>query len=50
MSITKEYYEELSKAGKTLCEFCQSDNCSCCQITKLLDDAYVECPEVSETD
>lgn len=32
--ITEELYNKLTAAGRTLCE--------CCQVTRLMDDAYVE--------
>lgn len=40
--MTKELYEKLSAAEKALCEYCENDVCSCCQITRLMDDAYAE--------
>ena len=39
--MTKELYEKLSMAGKALCD----NECSCCQVTRLMDDAYVEAVE-----
>ena len=40
--MTKELYEKLNMASKTLCEYCENDECSCCQVTRLMDDAYAE--------
>ena len=40
--MTKELYEKLSAAEKALCEYCENDVCSCCQVTRLMDDAYAE--------
>lgn len=40
--MTKELYEKLDMAGKTLCEYCENAECSCCQVTRLMDDAYIE--------
>lgn len=40
--MTKELYEKLSMAEKALCEYCGNDECSCCQVTRLMDDVYVE--------
>lgn len=40
--MTKELYEKLDMASKTLCEYCENAECSCCQVTRLMDDAYVE--------
>ena len=30
--MTKELYEKLDMAGKTLCEYCENAECSCCQV------------------
>lgn len=43
--MTKELYEKLSMAEKTLCDYCENDVCSCCQITRLMDEAYIEAIE-----
>lgn len=43
--MTKELYEKLSMAGKALCEYCENDECSCCQVTRLMDDAYIKAVE-----
>ena len=43
--MTKELDEKLSMAGKALCEYCENDECSCCQVTHLMDDAYAEAVE-----
>ena len=43
--LTKERYETLQKASSTLCEYCENNECSCCQVTRLMDDAYVEAIE-----
>ena len=40
--MTKELYEKLDMASKTLCEYCENAVCSCCQVTRLMDDAYIE--------
>ena len=40
--MTKELYEKLDMASKTLCEYCEIAECSCCQVTRLMDDAYIE--------
>jgi hypothetical protein len=41
--ITKNEYDELVKAGKTLCDFCENtEDCSMCQVTILLNDADIE--------
>lgn len=43
--MTKELYEKLNMAGKALCEYCENDKCSCCQVTHLMDDVYAEAVE-----
>ena len=43
--MTKELYEKLSMAGKALCEYCENDECSCCPVRRLIDDAYIEAVE-----
>lgn len=40
--ITDELYNKLTAAGRTLCEYCENDECECCHVTRLMDDAYVE--------
>ena len=40
--MTKGLYEKLDMASKTLCEYCENAECSCCQVTRLMDDAYIE--------
>ena len=40
--MTKALYEKLDMASKTLCEYCENAECSCCQVTRLMDDAYIE--------
>ena len=40
--MTKELYEKLDMASKTLCEYCENAESSCCQVTRLMDDAYIE--------
>lgn len=40
--ITEELYNKLTAAGRALCEYCENDECECCQVTRLMDDAYVE--------
>ena len=48
--MTKELYEELNKAGKVLCKYCENNECSNCQVTHLMDDAYVEAVEEGVVD
>lgn len=43
--MTKELYEKLSMAEKALCEYCENDECSCCQVTRLMYDAYIDAVE-----
>lgn len=43
--MTKELYEELNEAGKVLCKYCENNEFSSCQVTHLMDDAYVEAVE-----
>ena len=43
--MTEKYYNEIIAAGKALCEYCENDECSCCQVTRLMDDAYIEAVE-----
>ena len=43
--MDEKKYEKIDHAGKVLCEFCQNDECEKCQVTRLLDDAYVEAVE-----
>ena len=43
--ITEELYNKLTAAGRTLCEYCENNECECCQVTRLMDDAYVEAVE-----
>ena len=40
--MTKELYERLTKASSALCGYCDNDECETCQVTRLMDDAYVE--------
>ena len=40
--ITEELYNKLTAAGRTLCDYCESNECECCQVTRLMDDAYIE--------
>ena len=42
---TEELYNKLTAAGRTLCEYCENNECECCQVTRLMDDAYVEAME-----
>ena len=48
--MTKELHEELNKAGKVLCKYCENNECSSCQVTHLMDDAYVEAVEEGVVD
>ena len=43
--MTEELYNKLTAAGKTLCEYCENDECQYCQVTRLMDDIYVEAVE-----
>ena len=43
--MTKELYERLTKASSALCSYCDNDECEACQVTRLMDDAYVEAVE-----
>lgn len=43
--MTKEKYAALLNAQKTLCEYCENDECEKCIVTNLLDDAYTEAEE-----
>lgn len=43
--MTEKYYNEINAAAKILCEYCENDECSCCQVTRLMDDAYIEAVE-----
>lgn len=45
MTKMSEYKEKLSIAEKALCEYCENDECSCCQVTRLMDEAYIEAVE-----
>ena len=40
MKMTKEKYQELTKAGNVLCNWCEK-----CQVQILLDEAYAEALE-----
>ena len=42
MKMTKEKYQELTKAGNILCNWCENDECEKCQVQILLDEAYAE--------
>ena len=42
MKMTKEKYQELTKAGNILCNWCE---CEKCQVQILLDEAYAEALE-----
>ncbi len=48
--MTEKKYNEISNAGKTLCEFCEADACESCMVTRLLDDAYTEFENSKEND
>lgn len=41
-TMTKDIYDKLEKASKTLCEFCDNDACESCQVSLLMNDAYAE--------
>ena len=41
-TMTKDMYDKLEKASKTLCEFCDNDACESCQVSLLMNDAYAE--------
>lgn len=45
MKMTKEKYQELTKAGNVLCNWCENDECEKCQVQILLDEAYAEALE-----
>lgn len=40
--MTKEKYEEIVAAGRTLCEYCENDECEKCIVTSLVNDATDE--------
>ena len=42
MSMTKEKYEELTKAGQVLCYWCRNAECKKCKVQVLLEKAYAE--------
>ena len=43
IAMTQEYYDKLNNAGALLCNYCENtDDCENCQVSRLLDDAYVE--------
>ena len=48
--MTREKHSRLENAGKMLCGYCESSDCEHCQVTRLLDDAYVELSEHEEND
>lgn len=41
-TMTKDIYDKLEKASKTLCEFYDNDACESCQVSLLMNDAYAE--------
>lgn len=44
--ISEKTYEEIIKAGNTLCAYCENeDDCPKCQVTLLIDDAHNEAIE-----
>lgn len=45
MKMTKEKYQEVTKAGNILCNWCENDECEKCQVQILLDEAYAEALE-----
>lgn len=45
MKMTEEKYQELTKAGNILCNWCENDECEKCQVQILLDEAYTEALE-----
>lgn len=44
-TIDYAQYAELCDARDKLCNFCENDACENCQVTRLIDDAYISCPE-----
>ena len=43
--MDREELAELCDARDKLCAFCENDNCEKCQVTLLIDQAYVECED-----
>lgn len=41
-NMTKEYYTKLDTAAKTLCKYCENEECEKCQVSVLMNDAYAE--------
>lgn len=35
-------YTEINAAATVLCRYCESNECDCCMVNKLVEDAYVE--------
>lgn len=43
--MNKEYLDKLCGARRTLCGFCEADECERCIVNRLIDDAYDELPD-----
>ena len=49
MTINREELAELCDARDKLCGFCENDeDCEKCQVTRLIDDAYTDCPDIED--
>ena len=49
MTINREELAELCDARDKLCGFCENDeDCEKCPVTRLIDDAYVDCPDIED--
>lgn len=47
--VSEEVFKDLNEARNVLCNYCENhDACDCCQVTLLMDQAYVECSKASE--
>ena len=46
--MSREELVELCDARDKLCAFCENDNCERCQVTVLINDAFVECDKLDE--
>lgn len=46
--MSREELAALLDARDKLCSFCENDECGKCQITLLIDDAYLECDEIDD--
>lgn len=47
-NMTKEYYNKLDAAAKTLCKYCENDECEKCHVSVLMNDAYAEFCETND--